>query len=46
MANLLQELEEMRKEISQELNTLGVQPGQQATQEQLQIVADRVMGKK
>lgn len=46
MANLLQELEEMRKKISQELSTLGVQPGQQATQEQLQIVADRIMGKK
>ena len=46
MANLLQELEEMRKEISQELNPLGVQPGQQATQEQLQIVADRIMNKK
>ena len=46
MGNLLQELEEMRKDISQELNTLGVQPGQQATQEQLQIVADRILGKK
>ena len=46
MTNLLQELENMRKEISAELSALGVQPGQQATQEQLQVVADRVMNKK
>ena len=46
MANLLQDLEDMRKEIRAELSALGVQPGQQATQEQLQVVADRVMNKK
>ena len=46
MANLLQDLEDMRKEISAELSALGVQSGQQATQEQLQVVADRVMNKK
>lgn len=42
MANLLQDLEDMRKEISAELSALGVQPGQQPTQEQLQVVADRI----
>ena len=46
MTNLLQELENMRKEVSAELSALGVQPGQQPTQEQLQVVADRVMNKK
>jgi len=46
MTDLLQKLEDMRKEISAELETLGVQPGEQATQEQLMVVAKRVMDKK